>query len=64
MVASVPELHIRTFCTLGTPTDSLRIVTSSELGDAEARSFSAVPLTAWMIFGWGVAEDGRSHVPT
>ena len=52
MHASVPELHIRTFCTLGTCEQiSLAIVTSNGLGMPKLVPLSAAALMAEIIFG-------------
>ena len=50
---SVPELHMRTFCTLGTAEQiSLAIVTSNGFGMPKLVPFSAACWTALMIPGW------------
>ena len=52
IVASVPELHIRTFCTLGTNEQISRaMATSSGFGTPKLVPRSAVCCTAWMILG-------------
>ena len=52
MQASVPELHMRTFSTLGTaPHTSLAIVTSNGFGIPKLVPCSAVRWTALIIFG-------------
>ena len=52
MHASVPELHMRTFCTLGTSAQmSFAILTSNGLGIPKLVPWSAAALTAEMIFG-------------
>ena len=52
MQASVPELVMRTFCTLGTSAQmSLAMVTSYGLGMPKLVPFFAAAFTAAMIFG-------------
>ena len=61
MQASVPELHMRTFCTLGTASQmSLAIVTSSGLGMPKLVPCSAAVLNGRNNFRMRMAENRRS----
>ena len=65
MVASVPELHILTFWTLGTQEQiSFAIVTSRGFGMPKLVPFAAACLTALMIFGCAWPRIAGPHVPT
>ena len=65
IVASVPELHIRTFSMLGTTAQiSFAIVTSSGFGMPKLVPFTAAACTAAMIFGCACPRIAGPHVPT
>ena len=64
-MASVPELHMRTFCTLGTQEQiSLAIVTSNGFGMPKLVPLAAAACTAWMIFGCAWPRIAGPQVPT
>ena len=65
MHASVPELHMRTFCTLGTRAQiSFAIVTSSGFGMPKLVPWSAAAFTAAMILGCAWPRMAGPQVPT
>jgi hypothetical protein len=65
IVASVPELHIRTFCTLGTHEQIIfASVTSNGFGIPKLVPFLAAARTALMIFGCAWPSMAGPQVPT
>ena len=65
MHASVPQLVMRTFCTLGTSSQiSFAIVTSNGLGMPKLVPWSAAALMAEMILGCAWPRIAGPQVPT